>query len=132
MTTTKNILFFNQIAITDIARVGGKNASLGEMYNQLNPLGVRIPNGFALTAEAYRFFREKNNVEKRVSEIIRTLDTKNYANLAAIGEQIRALIGAAAIPQEIIGDLDDAYRTLSKQCGSAAIDVAVRDRKSVV
>ncbi len=126
MTTNNNILFFNHIAITDIARVGGKNASLGEMYNQLNPLGVRIPNGFALTAEAYRFFREKNDLEKRVSEIMHTLDKENYANLAAIGEQIRALIGAAVIPQEIISDVGDAYRTLSKQCGSAAIDVAVR------
>ena len=64
MANYKYILFFNQIGITAIGKVGGKNASLGEMYNQLNPIGITIPNGFALTANGYRLFSKKNNLEK--------------------------------------------------------------------
>ena len=56
----KPILFFNQISIADIGKVGGKNASLGEMYSQLSTKGVNIPNGFALTADAYRLFCNQN------------------------------------------------------------------------
>ena len=64
MAKHKHILFFNQISIDAIGKVGGKNASLGEMYNQLNPIGINIPNGFAVTAEGYRLFRKQNNLEK--------------------------------------------------------------------
>jgi pyruvate,water dikinase len=60
MNISNHILFFNQISISDIAKVGGKNASLGEMYTQLNPKGIGIPNGFALTADPYRLFRNHN------------------------------------------------------------------------
>ncbi|MDI1304929.1 MAG: PEP/pyruvate-binding domain-containing protein, partial [bacterium] len=82
----KYILFFNEISIGAINKVGGKNASLGEMYNQLNPLGVNIPNGFALTAKAYRLFRKRNNLEKPLNDLLFVLDTKEYSNLSAIGE----------------------------------------------
>ena len=61
MAQFKYILFFNQISIESLGEVGGKNASLGEMYNQLNPIGISIPNGFAITAEGYRLFRKENN-----------------------------------------------------------------------
>jgi pyruvate, water dikinase len=81
MDKQKNILFFNHIGISDISKVGGKNASLGEIYNQLTPLGINIPNGFALTAEAYRTFRKENNLENPLSKLLITLDTKNYSNL---------------------------------------------------
>ena len=65
MNSTNHILSFKQIGINDIAKVGGKNASLGEMYNQLNSKGIGIPNGFALTADAYRLFRKQNNMEQQ-------------------------------------------------------------------
>ncbi|NOT36578.1 MAG: phosphoenolpyruvate synthase [Saprospiraceae bacterium] len=122
----KHILFFKQISITDIAKVGGKNASLGEMYNQLNPKGIGIPNGFALTADAYRLFREHNGIEKQLNELLLSLDTKQYSNLAAIGQSARTMILSGTFPQEIIDDINEAYKTLSNDCGIQNLDVAVR------
>ena len=90
MNAINHILFFNQISIDDIAKVGGKNASLGEMYNQLIPKGIGIPNGFALTADAYRLFRKHNNIEQELNNLLLSLDTEHYANLANIGETARA------------------------------------------
>jgi pyruvate,water dikinase len=75
MNISNHILFFNQISISDIAKVGGKNASLGEMYNQLNPKGIGIPNGFALMADAYRLFRKQNNIEQELNDLLLSLDT---------------------------------------------------------
>jgi pyruvate,water dikinase len=126
MANSKHILFFNQIGITDIAKVGGKNASLGEMYNQLNPLGITIPNGFALTADAYRLFREENNLKKTLEDLLFSLDTTNYSNLAAIGEKARVLILSASIPEEIRHEINTAYQRLCKKCGTNNLDVAVR------
>lgn len=126
MKPIKHILFFNQISINDIAKVGGKNASLGEMYNQLNPKGIGIPNGFALSADAYRFFRKHNNIEQQLNDLLLSLDTENYANLTAIGETARALIFSGVFPNEIIDAINDAYQTLSDNCGIKNLDVAVR------
>lgn len=120
------ILFFDQIGITDIGKVGGKNASLGEMYNQLNPKGISIPNGFALTADAYRLFRERNQIEQQLNDLLLSLDTRQYANLQHIGETARALIAAATMPEEIVKAVSEAYQTLSRDCGIAHLDVAVR------
>ena len=92
MKSVDHILFFDQINIADIAKVGGKNASLGEMYNQLNPKGLGIPNGFALTADAYRLFREHNGIEQQLNDLLLSLDTIHYSNLTAIGETARTLI----------------------------------------
>jgi len=122
----KHILFFNQISITDIAKVGGKNASLGEMYNQLNPKGIGIPDGFALTADAYRLFRKHNNIEQQLNDLLLSLDTKHYSNLAVIGETARTLILSGVFPNEIIQAINEAYQTLSDNCGIKNLDVAVR------
>ena len=126
MKPIKHILFFNQISINDIAKVGGKNASLGEMYNQLNPKGIGIPNGFALSADAYRLFRKHNNIEQQLNDLLLSLDTENYSNLTAIGETARALIFSGVFPNEIIEAINDAYQTLSANCGIKNLDVAVR------
>ncbi|MEY3240879.1 MAG: phosphoenolpyruvate synthase [Bacteroidota bacterium] len=120
------ILFFNQISIADIGKVGGKNASLGEMYNQLNPKGIGIPNGFALTADAYRLFRKQNNIEQKLNDLLLSLDTKHYSNLIEIGETARALILSATFPKEVIDALNDAYKVLCTEGGIPNIDVAVR------
>jgi pyruvate,water dikinase len=121
-----HILFFNQISISDIAKVGGKNASLGEMYNQLNPKGIGIPNGFALTADAYRLFRKQNNIEQRLNELLLSLDTEHYSNLTEIGETARALVLSGTFPTEIVEAVNEAYQTLSRDCGIKNLDVAVR------
>ena len=120
------ILQFNQISIADIAKVGGKNASLGEMYNQLNPKGISIPNGFALTAESYRLFLKHNKIEDALNKLLFSLDTVNYANLSSIGETTRNLILNGTFPNEIIDAINDAYSKLSKDCGINNLDVAVR------
>ena len=126
MTISKHILFFNQISISDIGKVGGKNASLGEMYCRLNPIGIKIPNGFALTAEGYRLFRKENNLEKPLEDLLLSLDTKEYSNLSSIGEKARNLILSATISQEIGNDIRAAYQELCKQCEINNLDVAVR------
>ena len=126
MATSKNILFFNQISISDIGKVGGKNASLGEMYCQLNPIGINIPNGFAVTAEGYRMFRKANNLDKTLEDLLLSLDTKEYSNLSAIGEKARNLILSASIPEEINSEIYVAYQELCKQCKINNLDVAVR------
>ena len=126
MATSKHILFFNQISINDIAKVGGKNSSLGEMYCQLNPIGINIPNGFAVTAEGYRLFRKENNLEKPLDDLLLSLDTKEYSNLSSIGEKARNLILSASIPIEIRDEITFAYQELCQQCKINNLDVAVR------
>ena len=126
MATSKHILFFNQISITDIAKVGGKNASLGEMYNQLNPIGINIPNGFAITAGGYRLFCESNYLEKPLEDLLFSLDKKEYSNLSTIGQKARNLILSATIPEEIRNEITTAYNELSKLCGADNLGVAVR------
>ena len=126
MANSKHILFFNQISIADIAKVGGKNASLGEMYCQLNPIGIKIPNGFAVTADGYRLFRKENNLEKPLEDLLLSLDTKEYSNLSSIGEKARNLILSATFPEEINVDIRAAYQELCKQCNLNYLDVAVR------
>jgi len=126
MPNSNIILFFNQISINDIAKVGGKNASLGEMYNQLNPKGISVPNGFATTADAYRLFRSTNNIEQKLNELLLLLDTENYSNLSKIGETARNLILSAELPKEITEPIIEAYKELSSKCGIPELDVAVR------
>ena len=126
MAKYKHILFFDQIGIEAIGQVGGKNASLGEMYNQLNPIGINIPNGFAVTAEAYRLFRKMNNLEEPLEDLLLSLDTKQFSNLSFIGEKARNLILTATIPEEIRAEIKVAYQSLSEQCGVSNLDVAVR------
>ena len=126
MEKSKYILFFNQIGIDMIDQVGGKNASLGELYNQLKPIGVNIPNGFAITAAGYRLFRQKNNLEKSLDDILNLLDTEEYSNLTEIGEKARALILSATIPDEIRAEIITSYQSLSKQSETKNLGVAVR------
>ena len=126
MAKYKYVLFFIQISIEALSQVGGKNASLGEMYNQFHTIGVSIPNGFALTAEAYRLFRKENNLEQPLKDLLFSLDTKDYSNLAAIGEKARNLILAATIPKEILQEIKVAYQSLGKLCGVNHLNVAVR------
>lgn len=122
----KSIKHFSEIRLKDLSIVGGKNASLGEMYNQLNSKGIGIPKGFALTADAYRLFRKQNNMEQQLNDLLLSLDTEYYSNLTAIGETARALILSGTLPNEIIDAVNGAYQTLSSDCGIKNLDVAVR------
>jgi pyruvate,water dikinase len=113
-----------EVGLTDIALVGGKNASLGEMIRELGPLGVRVPDGYAVTAQAYRYFIESAGLDRKIREILSDLDTKDIENLRSRGSRIRHLILAAPLPHDLERAILDAYDRLSGE--SRPIDVAVR------
>lgn len=119
------ILFFNEIRIEDVPLVGGKNASLGEMFRELAPQGVRVPDGFAVTAEAYREFLRSAGLDKKIRELLQGLDADDAENLQQRGRAVRAVILKEEIPESIQQEILAAYRKLS---GGVApgIDVAVR------
>ena len=122
----KSILWFKELGIKDVPRVGGKNASLGEMYRKLTSKGVRIPNGFATTADAYQRFIKETGLNKQIREILRGLDVRNVRDLMARGKRIRQLILNAELPQDLRDQIILAYRKLSKEYGVKNVDVAVR------
>ncbi|MCH9655469.1 MAG: phosphoenolpyruvate synthase [Planctomycetes bacterium] len=126
MTTEKPlILWFDQIGIRDVALVGGKNASLGEMYCNLNSKGISVPNGFATTAAAYRFFLSETGLDQQIREILQDLDTSDLSNLQQHGLKVRHAILAAVIPQSFQDLIQKAYEKLSDNL-PGGIDVAVR------
>ena len=93
------IWWFDEIGIEDVASVGGKNASLGELYRKLGATGVRAANGFAITAEAYRRFVDANAPDPRIREALAGLDTRDAANLAERGRRVRQLLLAGELPR---------------------------------
>ena len=121
-----NIIWFKDLAIADVPKVGGKNASLGEMYSNLVREGVSIPNGFALTAQAYQKFLEVNGLESKIRDVVKTLATKELTNHQDHGQKIRQLIRSAEIPEDMGAEIFESYQTLSKQFDSDNTDVAVR------
>lgn len=114
---------FSHIGITDISSVGGKNASLGEMYNQLLPKGVRIPNGFASTATAFWKFLKENDIQQALENIISGLDRSQYSNLDLIGTRARSLILKSEFSTAFSKAIILAYKDL---CGNGELAVAVR------
>jgi pyruvate, water dikinase len=120
------VKFFNELGIKDVPTVGGKNASLGEMYRNLAVNKVKVPNGFATTSEAYNFFMEKAGLKDRIRKILAGLDTKNVNDLAKRGAAVRAEILKSKLPKELEQEVIAAYKTLSKEYKTANVDVAVR------
>ncbi len=116
---------FSEISILDLPLVGGKNASLGEMFSQLTPKGILVPDGFAVTAEAYRLFLKENNLRPRLEAIVERLDKTNFSNLADIGKQARALIQDAPFPLAVKAEIGQAFRELCQR-EAAEISLAVR------
>ena len=119
------VLWFEDLRIEDVPLVGGKNASLGEMYRELTKKGVKVPNGFAVTAYAYRFFLEKAGIRKKIAEILSDLNTHDMKNLQERGQKVRETILASDMPGEVVASIIDAYAKLSKMYGKN-VDVAVR------
>lgn len=114
---------FNEINITDTPVVGGKNSSLGEMYTQLGSKGIKVPDGFAVIAEAFEYFLEYNEYKYRLDELMKQLNRDNFSNLKDIGSKARALILQGTIPYNLKHEIIEAYRNLS---GTEDIEVAVR------
>ncbi len=119
------IRWFEDIGIEDVPLVGGKNASLGEMYRELTPKGVKIPNGFAITAEGYWHVIESSGILNELKETLKGLDKRDVADLAERGKRARDLIISAGIPDDLWQEIKDAYDRLCQQYGPDT-DVAVR------
>lgn len=119
------IRWLEGIGIEDIPLVGGKNASLGEMYRELKEQGVKVPNGFAVTAEAYWHVIHDGGILDGLKEIMTGLDKTNVADLARRGKIARDLILGAGIPDDLWSEIKAAYDTLSNEYGFQT-DVAVR------
>jgi pyruvate,water dikinase len=120
------ILPFSDIGMKDLARVGGKNASLGEMYNKLRIKNIRIPNGFAITAESFRFFCKENKIENKLQNLMHSLNYKTFENLEEIGEKIRDVINSSRIPSLIEDEIKEAYKQLCSTESIPLMQVAVR------
>lgn len=120
MSTASLILDFATLRMKDVASVGGKNASIGEMISQLGSAGVRVPGGFATTARAYREFLAQGGLDRRVAGRLRGLDVADVAALAKAGAEIRGWIMAQDFPQRLKQDIADAYRRLADGAGADA------------
>jgi len=122
----KFILWFNEINNDDVGVVGGKNASLGEMYQKLTKKGVRIPNGFAVTAYAYQYLLKQAGVEDEIKLALKGLNVRNMAQLQKAGKKVRDIIKRCEFPPDLKKDIFNAYKKLSKHYKKKNIDVAVR------
>ena len=119
------IRWFDEIGMVDVPTVGGKNASLGEMRRALTPLGIRIPDGFATTAEAYQSFLSAGQLESTITDTLDRLDIANIEQLQAAGARVRSAILAAKLSDDLAAAIAEGYRRLEAQYG-ANCDVAVR------
>lgn len=122
----KFIKFFDELSIKQVPEVGGKNASLGEMYRALSKKGLKVPNGFATTSAAYRYFLESAGLKKEIRRILKGLDTHNVPDLMRRGKEIRELIIAAPFPKDFSEEIISAYKELGAPYKSKFLDVAVR------
>ncbi len=123
----KYVKFFDEVSITDIPEVGGKNASLGEMFKHLAPQGVNLPNGFATTANAYRYFLRESGLDAKIREVLVGLDVNNVKDLATRGAKIRAMIIRAKFPADFEQEIVRGYADLTQRVGQKkGIVVAVR------
>ena len=119
------VKWFEEIGAKDVALVGGKNASLGEMIRNLGKDGVNIPPGFAITAEAYRYLVKRAGIKQKIKGILAGLDTHDMEDLAERGERLRNLIAHSRCPRDLEEEILIAYRQMEERFGRN-VDVAVR------
>ena len=120
------IVWFKDIKISDVPIVGGKNASLGEMFSKLVKKGINVPNGFAITADAYHYFLEQAGIQDRIKIILRDLNIKDIDNLYYRGHKVRELILNSELPKNLEKEIIKAYKKLSRNYDAKLTDVAVR------
>lgn len=115
---------FSQINLTHLLQVGGKNASLGEMFNKLHSLGIEIPDGFAITVGSYREFLSHNKLTETLWQLLNTIDSSSLSTLPQVALRCRTLVGNAVFPDDVKNEIIKGYRLLS---GSRSnLSVAVR------
>lgn len=117
--------FFSEVGIDDIDKVGGKNASLGEMYRNLSAQGIKIPNGFATSSAAYHHYIDHNQLEEKIASALKGLDTHDVNELMKVGRQIRSWVLHAEMPEDLAAEIVTAYEKLAEEYGDYP-DVAVR------
>jgi len=122
----ENILWLHTLRLSDLARVGGKNSSLGEMIGNLANLGVSVPGGFATTAEAFKDFIAHNNLHQRIYDKLATLDVEDVPALTAAGKEIRGWVIDAPLQSDLDSDIRKAYQQLCDENGGSDVAVAVR------
>ena len=120
------VLWLDALRMSDLGKVGGKNASLGEMIGNLSRLGVSVPGGFATTADAFRHYLEQSGLAQRIQQRLAALDVDNVDALVAAGKEIRQWIVDTALPAQLEQAIRDAYVTLCRDAGAEDIAVAVR------
>jgi pyruvate,water dikinase len=125
MTAAPLVLPFADVGLADVSLVGGKNASLGEMVRNLEPQGIRVPPGFAVTAAAYRLFLAEAGLDGKIRDHLAGLDRESLQNLAEVGRKIRRLIRSASLPERLVAAIVGGYRKLEADFGTDC-DVAVR------
>ncbi|HEY1034055.1 MAG TPA: phosphoenolpyruvate synthase [Pseudoxanthomonas sp.] len=122
----ENILWLHELRLADLARVGGKNSSLGEMIGHLANLGVSVPGGYATTAEAFKAFIAHNDLSKRIFDKLATLDVEDVSALTAAGKEIRGWVIDAPLQPDLDADIRAAYTKLCADNGGGDVAVAVR------
>ncbi|MFH1451269.1 MAG: phosphoenolpyruvate synthase [bacterium] len=122
----KYILWFDEISIKDVPFVGGKNASLGEMYRTFSGKGINVPNGFALTSEAYWYYLRANHIDKKIEKIFQDFDNKSLKSLGITSDKVRQLILSADFPADLKQEISRNYRKLSESYGQKNAVVAAR------
>jgi len=125
-TLSANILWLHDLRLTDLAQVGGKNSSLGEMIGNLAKLGVSVPGGFATTADAFKDFIAHNDLHQRIFDRLAALDVEDVPALNAAGGEIRGWVIDAPLQPGLDADIRTAYKKLSAENGGGDIAVAVR------
>jgi len=129
MTNDSAIRWFADTTIDDVPIVGGKNASLGEMYRELSGAGVQVPDGFATTAAAFRRFLDHNGLREPIAGLLADRDRADVDELTEVGRRIRTMILSATLTDELVDGITGAYRRLSEEAGIDAddgVEVAVR------
>jgi pyruvate,water dikinase len=126
MRDLRYVLWFDKLRMIDVSSVGGKNASLGEMISQLTQAGVRVPGGFATTAEAYRDFLAYKGLAQRIEKRLAALDTEDVEALAAAGAQVRGWIVETPFPSRLKEEISAAYEKMLHEAEAGDVAVAVR------
>jgi len=127
----KYVRWLDEITADDIHEVGGKNASLGEMIRELKEEGVNVPYGFALTADSYWYLIDYSNLREKIREVLKDLDTHDIAGLKEKTRMARELIFNAELPEDLRGEIVEAYNKLSEYYGEKESDVAVRSSATI-
>ncbi len=122
---SKWILWFDEIGLSDLPKVGGKNASLGEMYRELSSKGVNIPYGFAITVDAYHYLLDSSGMRDKVEEQLKGLDVDDLKALQKVGGRIRQIIQSIEFPEDLRQEILEGYKKLCERYGEDT-DVAVR------